>query len=146
MLRYGMRTLAICLSFFLGLSYAASSSSPHAESGQLVVDVVDFKFANNYYELVSADENTFVVIERIDVIHNHSPNLTDGLYSAHDKHALLQFFVKANNKRRYENVLSHSDIVSNGSLGLTILPGYTLEALNPTGADRAIISYRIFSQ
>jgi hypothetical protein len=147
MLMYGMKTLAICLSFiFLGLNYAASSSSPPAEDGQLFVDVVEFKFAKNYYELISADENTFVVIERIDTVQDRSSDIPTGGYSANNKSGLLKLFMKANDRRRYENILTPSDIVTNGSQGLAVPAGYTLEALSTEGVSKAIISYRVFRQ
>ena len=146
MLMYGMKTLAICLSFiFLGLNYAASNSSPPAEDGQLFVDVVEFKFAKNYYELISADENTFVVIERIDTIQDRSTDST-GEYSANNKSGLLKLFMKAGDRRRYENILAPSDIVGNGSQGLAVPAGYTLEALSTEGVSKAIISYRVYRQ
>ena len=146
MLMYGMKTLAICLSFiFLGLNYAVSSSSPPAEDGQLFVDVVEFKFAKNYYELISADENTFVVIERIDTVQDRSADST-GKYSANNKSGLLKLFMKASDRRRYENILTPSDIVANGSQGLAVPAGYTLEALSTDGVSKAIISYRVYRQ
>ena len=146
MLMYGMKTLAICLSFiFLGLNYAASSSSPPAEDGQLFVDVVEFKFAKNYYQLISADENTFVVIERIDAVQDRSTDST-GEYSANNKSGLLKLFMKASDRRRYENILAPSDIVGNGSQGLAVPAGYTLEALSTDGVSKAIVSYRVYRQ
>ena len=146
MLMYGMKTLAICLSFiFLGLNYAASSSSPPAEDGQLFVDVVEFKFAKNYYELISVDENTFVVIERIDTIQDRSTDST-GEYSANNKSGLLKLFMKAGDRRRYENILATSDIVGNVSQGLSVPCGYNLEGLRTKCVSKAIISYRVYRQ
>jgi|GEM_PF-3669320 hypothetical protein len=146
MLGYGMKILVICLSFLLGLSYATSSASQTSDSGQLFVDVVEFKFANNYYDLISADENTFVVIERIDVIQDRSSHAATGEYYANNKGGLLNLFMKANDRRRYETILTPADIVANGSQGLAIPAGYTLEAQSTEGVNKAIVSYRVYSQ
>ncbi|MBC8369610.1 MAG: hypothetical protein H8E25_06405 [Planctomycetes bacterium] len=143
-----MRTLlAFSLFFILGLGYAASNSSPVAESGRLHVEVIDLKFANNYYELLSPDDDTFFVVERIDaVVHDRTSNFPSGFFDAKTSGGSLRFFMKTSGKKRYENALVSSEVVSNGAQGLAIPSGYTLVAHNPNGANKAIISYRVYYQ
>lgn len=146
MLKYGMRILAICLSLVLGLNYVASNSAPIAESGQLSVAVIDLKFVNNYFELLTPDEGTFIVIERIDAINKHAKKSPMGYYSANNKSGELEFYVQRVGKRRYGNPLTTTDLVAGGAQGIAITAGFTLEALNPTGADTVILSYRTYRQ
>lgn len=141
-----MRTLAICLSLVLGLNYLASNSAPLAKSGQLSVAVIDLKFVNNYYELLTPDEGTFIIVERIDSINEHAKNSSMGYYSANNKSGGLEFYIQRHNKRRYGNMLTAKDLVENGAQGMAIADGFTLEALNPNGSNTVIISYRTYSQ
>ena len=140
-----MRILAICLSLILGLNYVASNSGPVAKSGQLSVVVIDLKFVNNYFELLTPDEGTFIVIERVDSINEHARNSAMGYYDANNKSGALEFHIQRENKRRYGNALTAKDLVANGAQGMAIAAGFTLEARNPTGANTVILSYRTYS-
>ncbi|MFT7516512.1 MAG: hypothetical protein ACI84O_000293 [Myxococcota bacterium] len=140
-----MRILAICLSLILGLNYVASNSGPMAQSGQLSVAVIDLKFVNNYYELLTPDEGTFIVIERIDSINEHAKNTSMGYYDANNKSGALEFYIQREGKRRYGNPLTAKDLVADGAQGMAITGGFTLEARNPSGANAVILSYRIYS-
>ena len=146
MLEYGMRTfLSICIISALGLSLAPSNSL--SESGKLVVEEVNLKFANKFYPILSPAKGTFIVVERIDAINEISNKTHVSHFSAHDKYGDLELYLQRGDIRRYSNLLYVSDITSmSGSQGIALLPGYTLEAKNPGGANKLIISYRVFSQ